>query len=146
MNKEEILARSRNENKGMDIMELQSLEKASRIAAQVGMLLCCFVAVMEVAVTGQVSMESWLIYFGILSTLFLIKYRLMKELILRNRLKQARTAMHLSQTQLAELVGVSRNTISSIETGQFNPTAKLALILCIALEQKFEDLFYFDEA
>ena len=39
MNKEEILARSRNENKGMDIMELQSLEKASRIAAQVGMLL-----------------------------------------------------------------------------------------------------------
>ena len=71
---------------------------------------------------------------------------LKEELILRNRLKQARTAMHLSQTQLAELVGVSRNTISSIETGQFNPTAKLALILCIALEQKFEDLFYFDEA
>ena len=79
MNKEEILARSRNENKGMDIIELQSLEKASRIAAQVGMLLCCFVAVMEVAVTGQVSMESWLIYFGILSTLFLMKYRLMKK-------------------------------------------------------------------
>ena len=75
MNKEEILARSRNENKGMDIIELQSLEKASRIAAQVGMLLCCFVAVMEVAVTGQVSMESWLIYFGILS----MKYRLMKK-------------------------------------------------------------------
>ncbi len=71
---------------------------------------------------------------------------LKEELILRNRLKQARTAMHLSQTQLAELVGVSRNTISSIETGQFNPTAKLALILCIALEQKFEALFYFDEA
>ena len=45
--------------------------------------------------------------------------------------------------QLAELVGVSRNTISSIETGQFNPTAKLALILRIALDRKFEDLFYF---
>ena len=44
--------------------------------------------------------------------------------------------------QLAELVGVSRNTISSIETGQFNPTAKLALILCIALDRKFVDLFY----
>lgn len=44
----------------------------------------------------------------------------------------------------AEMVGVSRNTISSIETGQFSPTAKLALILCIALDQKFEDLFYFD--
>ena len=45
--------------------------------------------------------------------------------------------------KLAELVGVSRNTISSIETGQFSPTAKLALILCIALDKKFEDVFYF---
>ncbi len=65
-------------------------------------------------------------------------------LILRNRLKEARREKHLSQAELAELVGVSRNTISSIETGQFNPTAKLALILCIALDKKFEDLFYFD--
>ena len=64
-------------------------------------------------------------------------------LILKNSLKEARNEKGLSQQQLAELVGVSRNTISSIETGQFNPTAKLALILCIALEKKFEDLFYF---
>ena len=49
----------------------------------------------------------------------------------------------LSQSALADMVGVSRNTISSIETGQFNPTAKLALILCIALDKKFEELFYF---
>ena len=54
-----------------------------------------------------------------------------------------RTEANLSQAQLAEMVGVSRNTISSIETGQFNPTAKLALILCIALDKKFEELFYF---
>ncbi len=66
------------------------------------------------------------------------------ELILKNRLKQARVEKGLSQQQLAQLVGVSRNTISSIETGQFNPTAKLALILCIALDRKFEELFYFD--
>ena len=66
------------------------------------------------------------------------------RLILKNRLKVARAEKGLSQTQLAELVGVSRNTISSIETGQFNPTAKLALILCIALDKKFEDLFYFE--
>ena len=65
------------------------------------------------------------------------------QLILKNRLKVARAEKGLSQTQLAELVGVSRNTISSIETGQFNPTAKLAMILCIALDKKFEDLFYF---
>ena len=66
------------------------------------------------------------------------------QLILKNRLKEARTEQNLSQQELASMVGVSRNTISSIETGQFNPTAKLALILCIALDMKFEDLFYFD--
>ena len=66
------------------------------------------------------------------------------QLILKNRLKVARVEKGLSQTQLAELVGVSRNTISSIETGQFNPSAKLALILCIALDKKFEELFYFE--
>ena len=65
------------------------------------------------------------------------------QLILKNRLKEARAEKKLSQAQLAELVWVSRNTISSIETGQFNPTAKLALVLCIALDKKFEDLFYF---
>ena len=64
-------------------------------------------------------------------------------LILKNRLKEARVEKGLSQAQLAELVGVSRNTISSIETGQFNPTAKLTLILCSALDKKFEELFYF---
>lgn len=65
------------------------------------------------------------------------------ELTLKNRLKEARVAAKLSQAQLAEMVGVSRNTIRSIETGQFSPTAKLALILCVALDRKFEDLFYF---
>ena len=65
------------------------------------------------------------------------------ELILKNNLKNARAERKLSQMELAELVGVSRNTISSIETGQFNPTAKLALLLCVALEKKFEELFYF---
>lgn len=66
------------------------------------------------------------------------------ELILRNRLKEVRAEKKLSQSRLADMVGVSRNTISSIETGQFSPTAKLALILCVALDKKFEDLFYFD--
>ena len=66
------------------------------------------------------------------------------DLILNNRLKDARAEQKLSQSQLAKMIGVSKNTISSIETGQFNPTAKLALILCIALDKKFEELFYFD--
>ncbi|MBQ2675938.1 MAG: helix-turn-helix transcriptional regulator [Clostridia bacterium] len=66
------------------------------------------------------------------------------SLVLKNNLKKARTEANLSQQQLAEMVGVSRNTISSIETGQFNPTAKLALVLCIALDKSFEELFYFE--
>lgn len=65
------------------------------------------------------------------------------SLVLKNNLKKARAEANLSQQQLADIVGVSRNTISSIETGQFNPTAKLALVLCIALDKKFEELFYF---
>ena len=67
-----------------------------------------------------------------------------EELVLKNRLKVARAEKSLSQSELSEMVGVSRQTISSIETGQFCPTAKLALILCVALDKTFENLFYFD--
>ena len=66
------------------------------------------------------------------------------QLILLNNLKAARSEKKLSQGELAAMVGVSRQTISSIETGQFNPTAKLALLLCVALDKKFEELFYFE--
>lgn len=62
-----------------------------------------------------------------------------EELTLKNRLKEARSEKNLSQAQLAEMVGVSRNTISSIETGQFSPTAKLALVLCIALDKNLKN-------
>lgn len=65
------------------------------------------------------------------------------NLVLKNNLKTIRASKKISQFELASMVGVSRNTISSIETGQFNPTAKLALILCIALEKSFEEIFYF---
>lgn len=68
-----------------------------------------------------------------------------EQLKLKNRLKQIRADKDISQTKLANMVGVSRNSISSIETGQYCPTAKLALLLCIALDVKFEDIFYFDE-
>lgn len=65
------------------------------------------------------------------------------SLVLKNNLKNIRNEKKISQSELAEMVGVSRNTITSIETGQFNPTAKLALIICIALDKKFEEIFYF---
>ena len=66
-----------------------------------------------------------------------------EALVLKHTLTEIRAEKKLSQSELAEMVGVSRNTISSIETGQFSPTAKLALILCIALDRKFEEVFYF---
>nr|WP_072536859.1 helix-turn-helix transcriptional regulator [Anaerococcus mediterraneensis] len=65
------------------------------------------------------------------------------ELVLKNNLAKIRKEKGYSQQALADEIGVSRNTISSIETGQFSPTAKLALILAIALDKKFEDIFYF---
>lgn len=66
-----------------------------------------------------------------------------ESLVLKNHLKEIRSEKKLSQTELAQMVGVSRNTISSIETLQFCPTAKLALTICIALDKKFEEVFYF---
>ena len=66
-----------------------------------------------------------------------------EQLVLKNHLKEIRGEKGLSQAELAKLVGVSRNTISSIETGQFTPSAKLALVLAIALDKSFEELFYF---
>ena len=65
------------------------------------------------------------------------------KLVLKNHLKETRSKKNISQQELADMVGVSRNTISSLETGQYEPTAKLALVLAIALDMKFEDLFYF---
>ncbi len=68
----------------------------------------------------------------------------MNEISFQNKLRVARAEKRISQGELAEMVGVSRQTISSIENNQFCPSAKLALLLCIALDKKFEELFFFD--
>ena len=65
-------------------------------------------------------------------------------LILKNKLKECRQAKGMSQEELAKTVGTTRQTIISIEKNFFNPSAKLALLLCVALECKFEDLFFFE--
>lgn len=65
------------------------------------------------------------------------------ELILKNNLQAIRKQKKLSQDELAKTVGTTRQTIISIEKGVFNPSAKLALLISIALDTKFEDLFYF---
>lgn len=64
------------------------------------------------------------------------------HLKLKNRLKEYRLRAGLTQSQLAQMVGVSKNTISSIENCQFGPSAYLAYSLCIALHCKFDELFY----
>ncbi len=66
-----------------------------------------------------------------------------EDIVFQNKLRVARAEKRISQGELAEMVGVSRQTISSIENNQFCPSAKLALLLCIALDKKFEELFYF---
>ena len=67
------------------------------------------------------------------------------EMILKNRLKEERINFGISQKELAQLVGVSRQTINSIENEQFYPTTKLSLIICEVLEKRVEDVFYLCE-
>ena len=58
------------------------------------------------------------------------------------RMKSARAALDLSQQQLADLVGVSRQTISAIEKGDYNPTIRLCLAICHTLDQTLDQLFW----
>ena len=68
----------------------------------------------------------------------------MDEVKFKNHLKEYREKNGFSQQKLAEMVSTTRQTIISIEKGTFNPTAKLAYLLCLALDVKFENLFYFE--
>ena len=58
------------------------------------------------------------------------------------RLKSARAAKDLSQQQLAELVKVSRQTISAIEKGDYNPRINLCIAICKALDKTLDELFW----
>ncbi len=69
----------------------------------------------------------------------------METITLSNRLKVARAEKNLSQEDLAKLAGVTRQTISSIETGQYCPSALLAFTLAKQLEKRVDELFYLEE-
>ena len=58
------------------------------------------------------------------------------------RLKSARAVLDMSQQQLSDAVGVSRQTINAIEKGDYNPTIKLCLAICKALDKTLDDLFW----
>jgi len=74
MNKEDILEKSRKENKNKDMAELEVIYQASNIAGRVGMLVCCIIAILEVIFIGRPNFSTWAIYFSILATLMLVKY------------------------------------------------------------------------
>lgn len=61
------------------------------------------------------------------------------------KLKSARAAKDLSQQQLADIVGVSRQTINAIEKGDYNPTIHLCIAICKALDKTLDDLFWENE-
>ncbi len=58
------------------------------------------------------------------------------------KMKSARAALDLSQQQLADKIGVSRQTINAIEKGDYNPTIKLCIAICHALGKSLDDLFW----
>ena len=61
------------------------------------------------------------------------------------RLKSARAGKDLSQQELADLVGVSRQTITAIEKGDYNPTIRLCLAICHVLGKSLDELFWEEE-
>lgn len=61
------------------------------------------------------------------------------------RLKAARAAKDLSQQELADLVGVSRQTVSAIEKGDYNPTIRLCIAICRTLGKTLDELFWEDQ-
>lgn len=67
-----------------------------------------------------------------------------EELVLKNKVKLARVEKEYSQEGLASIIGVSRQTIISIEKGTYCPSTKLALILAAALDKTVEELFYLE--
>lgn len=70
----------------------------------------------------------------------------LKEAYVKNlKLKSARAALDMSQQDLAEAVGVSRQTINAIEKGDYNPTVRLCRAICRALGKTLNDLFWEEE-
>ena len=61
------------------------------------------------------------------------------------RLKSARAGKDLSQQELADLVGISRQTINAIEKGDYNPTIRLCLAICHVLGKTLDELFWEEE-
>ena len=79
MEKEEILAISRRENKNRDLAEAATAQQAGNIAGRVGACVCCLVSVVFAWATGTMLYSPWVIYFSILGTHSLVIYRKKKR-------------------------------------------------------------------
>ena len=70
----------------------------------------------------------------------------MREIKLNNRIRVFRAEHHMSQQELADLIGVSRKTISTIEVGRFVPSTIIALLIARQFEVPVEEIFSLEEA
>lgn len=68
----------------------------------------------------------------------------MKELEIKNKIKLARIEKDLTQQELADLVGVTRQTIGLIEAGKYNPTIKLCLLLAKITDKNLDEIFWME--
>ncbi len=68
----------------------------------------------------------------------------MNDIVIRNRIKLARVEKDLTQQELAELVGVTRQTIGLLEAGKYNPTLKLCFLLANATGKSLDELFWIE--
>lgn len=79
MDRDEILERSRRENLGEDEYEREIALKSAKLGMKIGLLACCIVATVSVAVTERINDGCWIIYFSILATNFGSKYRHLRQ-------------------------------------------------------------------
>lgn len=79
MDRDEILKKSRAENKNRDFVELKAIAEASQLAIKTGVVVCCLIAVLHIALTGRVTYSIWPVYFSILTTVSLTKYHKLRR-------------------------------------------------------------------
>ncbi|MGD6844391.1 helix-turn-helix transcriptional regulator [Bacillus infantis] len=64
---------------------------------------------------------------------------------MKNNVKRARLQAELTQQELADRVGITRQTVSLIEKGKYNPSLKLCLQICYAVQSNLDELFWVEE-
>lgn len=79
MNREEVLAASRKELRNQDVAEAEFLKQASKVAYQIGVLVCCLICGLQWAYTKTVNWGCWVVNFSIIGTVFLVKSIKMKK-------------------------------------------------------------------